>query len=41
MLPTFKTIALIGRYKSRDVAVPLLFLARFLVNRGCDVLVEA
>lgn len=41
MSPAFKTIALIGRYKSRDVAVPLLFLARFLVNRGCTVLVEA
>lgn len=41
MLPAFKTIALIGRYKSRDVAVPLLFVARFLVNRGCAVLVEA
>jgi len=41
MSPAFKTIALIGRYKSRDVAVPLLFLARFLVNRGCQVLVEA
>lgn len=41
MSPAFKTIALIGRYKSRDVAVPLLFVARFLVNRGCAVLVEA
>ncbi len=41
MTPAFKTIALIGRYKSRDVAVPLLFLARYLVNRGCSVVVEA
>src|SRR5690606_9946478 len=41
MSPAFKTVALIGRYKSRDVAVPLLFVARFLVNRGCAVLVEA
>lgn len=36
----FKTVALIGRYKSRDVALPLRSLASFLAARGCTVLVE-
>jgi NAD+ kinase len=36
----FKTVALIGRYKSRDVAVPLRGLAAFLAARGCVVLLE-
>ncbi len=36
----FKTVALIGRYKSRDVAAPLEELGRFLTGQGCDVLVE-
>lgn len=40
MTTAFKRIALIGRYKSRDVAVPLMFLARFLIDRGCHVIVE-
>ena len=40
MSTTFKRIALIGRYKSRDVAIPLTRLARFLIDRGCDVMVE-
>src|SRR5262245_7225364 len=40
MTPAFKTVALIGRYKSRDVAAPLRSLARFLIDRGCDVLIE-
>jgi NAD+ kinase len=36
----FRTIALIGRYKSRDVAAPLRSLAGFLTARGCAVLLE-
>jgi len=36
----FKTVALIGRYKSRDVAAPLRSLAAFLAARGCTVLLE-
>ena len=36
----FKTVALIGRYKSRDVAGPLLELGNFLSSRGCAVLVD-
>ncbi|MCG6875163.1 MAG: NAD kinase [Betaproteobacteria bacterium] len=38
--PAFKTVALIGRYKSRDVAGPLEELGRFLAGRGCNVLVD-
>ncbi len=38
--PAFKTVALIGRYKSRDVAEPLEELGRFLAGQGCSVLVE-
>jgi len=40
MAPAFKTVALIGRYKSRDVAEPLTALGRFLADRGCNVLME-
>jgi NAD+ kinase len=40
MSPAFKTIALIGHFKSRDIAEPLRFLGRFLLDRGCTVLVE-
>jgi NAD+ kinase len=40
MPPAFKTVALIGRYKSRDVGVPLRSLAGFLAARGCTVLLE-
>ena len=40
MPAAFKTVALIGRYKSRDVAAPLRSLAAFLAGRGCTVLVE-
>jgi NAD+ kinase len=36
----FRTVALIGRYKSRDVAAPLRSLGAFLAGRGCAVLVE-
>jgi NAD+ kinase len=38
--PAFKTVALIGRYKSRDVAQPLGELGHFLAGQGCDVLVD-
>jgi NAD+ kinase len=38
--PAFKTVALIGRYKSRDVAEPLEELGRFLAGRGCEVLLD-
>jgi NAD+ kinase len=40
MPPAFKTVALIGRYKSRDVAAPIRSIGSFLVQRGCSVLVE-
>jgi NAD+ kinase len=40
MAPAFKTVALIGRYKGRDVAEPLRALGRFLIEQGCDTLVE-
>jgi NAD+ kinase len=40
MTPAFKTVALIGRYKSRDVAEPLRTLGAFLAGRGCAVLIE-
>jgi NAD+ kinase len=40
MTLAFKTVALIGRYKGRDVTEPLRLLGRFLVERGCAVVVE-
>lgn len=40
MPPAFKTVALIGRYKGRDVAEPVRALGRFIADRGCSVLVE-
>jgi len=40
MATAFKTIALIGRYRSQDVAAPLSELARFLAARGCEVLID-
>ncbi len=40
MATPFRTIALIGRYKSRDVAAPLARLGRHLVRAGCEVLVD-
>jgi NAD+ kinase len=40
MVPAFKTVALIGRYKSRDIAEPLRVLGAFLAGRGCAVLLE-
>jgi NAD+ kinase len=38
--PSFKTAALIGKYKSPDIAGPLLQLARFLDKRGVKVLLD-
>ena len=36
----FKTIALIGKYKSPEIAEPVLSLARFLQERGVRVLLD-
>jgi NAD+ kinase len=40
MNPAFRTIALIGKYKSPEIAESLMTLAEFLRSRGIDVLVE-
>ncbi|HZR03262.1 MAG TPA: NAD kinase [Burkholderiales bacterium] len=40
MPAVFKTIALIGKYKSPDIAEPLLLLAHFLEGRGVRVLLD-
>jgi len=40
MLKTFKTIALIGKYKSPEIAEPVLRLAKFLSERGVKVLLD-
>lgn len=40
MTAAFKTIALIGKYKSPEVAEPLLALSEFLQHRGVRVLVD-
>lgn len=40
MNPAFRTIALIGKYKSPEIAESLMTLAAFLRSRGIDVLVE-
>lgn len=40
MKPSFKTAALIGKYKSPEIAEPLLQLARFLDERGVKVLLD-
>lgn len=40
MKPSFKTAALIGKYKSPEIAGPLLQLARFLDQRGVKVLLD-
>ena len=40
MSPAFKTVALIGRYNTAEIAESLLGLAELLVQRGCSVLVE-
>ncbi|MDP1733070.1 MAG: NAD kinase [Sulfuritalea sp.] len=38
--PTFRTIALIGKYQSREIAESLRALATFLSERGIEVLLE-
>ena len=40
MSRAFKTIALIGKYKSPEIAEPVLSLARFLHERGVRVLLD-
>jgi len=40
MKSSFKTVALIGKYKSPEVAEPLLKLGRFLQERGVKVLID-
>lgn len=40
MKTSFKTVALIGKYRSPEVAGPLLELARFLEGRGVSVLID-
>ncbi|MDD4928050.1 MAG: NAD kinase [Gallionella sp.] len=37
---SFKSVALIGKHKSLEVAAPLLRLAKFLADRGLNVLVD-
>ncbi len=39
-MSSFKRIALIGKYKSPEIAKPLLELARFLVGRGVQVVLD-
>ena len=40
MNPPFKTVGLIGKYKSPEIAGPLLKLADFLTQRGIKVLID-
>ncbi|MEK7875175.1 MAG: NAD kinase [Pseudomonadota bacterium] len=40
MNPSFKTVGLIGKYKSPEIAGPLLKLADFLTKRGVKVLID-
>lgn len=40
MKRTFKTVALIGKYKSPEIAGPLLKLGKFLTQRGVKVLID-
>ncbi|MBI4189290.1 MAG: NAD kinase [Betaproteobacteria bacterium] len=40
MNPSFKTVGLIGKYKSPEIAEPLLKLGDFLVRRGVKVLID-
>ncbi len=39
-LPAFKTVAVIGRYNTAEIAESLLGLAALLQQRGCAVLIE-
>lgn len=40
MNPSFKTVALIGKYQSPEIAEPLLRLGRFLESRKIEVLLD-
>lgn len=40
MKASFKTVAVIGKYKSPEIAGPVLELAGFLADRGVEVLVD-
>lgn len=40
MKKAFRTAALIGKYKSPEIAAPLLELARFLEARGVEVMID-
>ncbi|MBI2296710.1 MAG: NAD kinase [Betaproteobacteria bacterium] len=40
MKPPFKTVALVGKYKSPEIAEPLLKLAQFLERRKVKVLID-
>ena len=40
MQPSFKTVGLIGKYKSPEIAEPLLRLANYLARRGIRVLID-
>jgi NAD+ kinase len=40
MKTAFKTVALIGKYKSPEIAGPLIDLARFLEERGVEVMLD-
>jgi NAD+ kinase len=40
MNPSFKTVGLIGKYKSPEIAGPLLKLGDFLAGRGVKVLID-
>ena len=41
MKSSFKTVALVGKYRSPEVAEPLMMLARFLERRKVTVLIDA
>ena len=40
MKPSFKTVGLIGKYKSPEIAAPLLKLGDYLARRGIKVLID-
>jgi len=40
VMPAFKTVALLGRHHTPDVAAALVTMGEFLRKRGCEVLVE-
>ncbi|PZP56126.1 MAG: NAD kinase, partial [Azospira oryzae] len=40
MNASFKTVALVGKFKSAEIAEPLLRLGDYLHRRGVEVLVD-